>query len=144
MKGCRVANPRIGIVLGSNGGALTRMVPLYRRFMGGPIGSGKQWWSWVHIDDVVGALLFALDGHVSGPFNLTAPEPATMEQVASTLARVMHRPNALRVPEFALRAALGPGAEVILTGQRVLPRKLIDAHYPFLQPDLERALRSVV
>ena len=144
-EGRRVATARIGIVLGKDGGALARLVPMYRRFVGGPIGSGKQWWSWVHVDDVVSALLFALDTPaIEGPFNVTAENPATMDVVAHTLARALHRPNAMRVPAFALRAALGDSANVLLTGQRALPKKLIATGFTFRYRDLEQAVVDVV
>jgi uncharacterized protein len=142
---CRVAIARFGIVVGLGGGALARIVPMYRRFIGGPIGSGKQWWSWVHVDDVVSAILLALDTEAfAGPFNVTAERPARMDEVSSTLARVLHRPNALRVPAFALRAAIGPGAEALLTGQCVIPKKLLAAGFAFQHRDLESSLRLCV
>jgi hypothetical protein len=143
--GCRVAIARIGIVLGSDGGALARLVPMYRRFMGGPIGSGKQWWSWVHVRDVVSALLFAIDTpSLEGAFNATAETPATMDEVSRTLAKVLGRPNALRVPAFVLRAALGEAASVLLTGQRALPKKLLASGFRFQFSNLEDAIRASV
>jgi len=142
---CRVAIARIGIVLGKDGGALARMLPMFRRFLGGPLGDGKQWWSWIHVDDVVRALLFAIDHDaMRGAFNATAPAPATMNEVARTLGEVLHRPSALRVPAFALRAALGDAANVLLTGQRVLPRVLTDAQFEFRFRALRDALAACV
>ena len=142
---CRVAIPRIGIVLGKDGGALARMVPMFRRFVGGPMGSGRQWWSWVHVDDLVAAILFALDTPaVEGPFNATAPAPARMNDVARALGEALHRPHALRAPAFAMRLALGARADVLLTGQRVVPRKLVGAGFSFRYPELAGAMAAVV
>jgi uncharacterized protein (TIGR01777 family) len=141
----RVAMARIGIVLGKGGGALARLTPVFRRFVGGPLGSGKQWWPWIHVDDVVGAILFAIDtGDFSGPFNTTAPTPVTMNVLARTLGDVLHRPHAMRAPEFALRLALGDSAEVLLTGQRALPKKLLAAGYDFRHADLREAIESSI
>ena len=141
----RIALARIGIVMGKGGGAMERLAPMYRRFVGGPVGTGKQWWSWIHLADVVGSLLFALDTpRLEGPFNVTAEIPVTMQEVSRTLARVLHRPNALRVPAFALRAAIGRGAEVLLTGQRALPKKLPAAGFHFQYRNVEDAIRAAV
>ncbi len=138
----RVVHPRTGIVLGRGGGALASMLPAFRWYVGGALGGGKQWLSWVHVEDAVRALLFALDHEaLEGPFNVTAPEPVDMDAFAKTLGRAIGRPSALRVPRFALRAALGRGlAEVLLTGQRALPRKLVDAGFTFHYRRLEAAL----
>lgn len=142
---CRVAMARIGIVLGREGGALARIVPVFRRFVGGPLGSGKQWWPWIHVDDVVGSILFAIDhDDFSGPYNCTAPTPVTMNELAKTLGEVLHRPSAMRAPEFALRLALGDSADVLLTGQRALPKKLLAAGYEFEHPDLRKAIESAI
>ncbi|HSQ63576.1 MAG TPA: TIGR01777 family oxidoreductase [Polyangiaceae bacterium] len=143
--GRRVCHPRIGIVLGREGGALGRLLPMFRRFLGGPLGDGKQWWSWIHEQDVVRAILFAVDTpDFTGPFNVTAPAPATMNEVALLLGEVLSRPSALRVPAFTLRVALGEAAEVLLTGQRALPKKLEQAGFSFSFPRLEAALRDLV
>ncbi len=142
---CRVAMARIGIVLGPSGGALARMLPMFRRFLGGPLGSGKQWWSWIHVDDVVGSILFALDTpSFEGAFNATTSTPARMNEVARTLGEVMHRPSAMRVPAFALRAALGDAADVLLTGARIFPKKLDEAGYAFRYESLRDALTNAV
>jgi uncharacterized protein (TIGR01777 family) len=142
---CRVAMARIGIVLGKEGGALARMLPVFRRFVGGPLGSGKQWWPWIHVDDVVGSVLFAIDhDEFSGPFNTTAPKPVTMNELAKTLGEVIHRPSAMRAPALALRLALGDSADVLLTGQRALPKKLLAAGFEFKHRELRGALESAV
>ena len=144
--GVRVAIPRIGIVLGTEGGALAKMLGPFKWFVGGPIGSGKQWLSWVHWRDVVGALLFAIETpSLAGPFNLCAPEPVTMGDFAHALGHALGRPSILPVPGFALKAALGEGmARVVLTGQRARPVKLLDTGYPFRFPDLAGALQDLV
>ena len=141
----RVAMARIGIVLGRGGGALARLVPMFRRFVGGPLGSGKQWWPWIHVDDVVGSILFAIDhDDFSGPFNATAPNPVTMNALAKTLGEVLHRPSFMRAPAPALRLALGDSAEVLLTGQRALPKKLLAAGYEFKHADLREAIETAI
>lgn len=141
----RVVHPRIGVVLG-NGGALARMLPLFSRFLGGPLGAGHQSMSWVHIDDVVRALLFLVDQpSLSGPFNVAAPNAVSMNDFAATLARVLRRPALFRVPAFALRLALGRElAEMLLTGQRAVPRALERAGFSFEWPWLEAALRNLL
>ena len=142
--GVRVAHPRTGIVLGP-GGALSRMVGPYRFFVGGSIGSGKQWVSWIHLHDEVSALLFLLDRDIQGPVNLVAPEPVTMAQLSSAIGRAMHRPSLMRVPGFALKVALGPGvAELLLTGQRVVPTALQAAGFSFAFPRIDEALRDLL
>jgi len=140
--GIRVVHPRIGVVLGEGGGALARMRTPFRWFVGGPIGSGKQWMSWIHLRDVVRALVLLVDCEaLSGPVNVVAPEPVTMDAFARSLGRSLGRPAALRVPATALRLALGDGlARALLTGQRVVPRKLLDAGFVFELPGLEEAL----
>jgi uncharacterized protein (TIGR01777 family) len=141
----RVVHPRIGIVLGRGGGALESLMTPFQWFVGGAVGSGKQWMSWIHVRDAVRALLFAVDhAALAGPFNVTAPEAVDMDTFARALGRALRRPSALRVPAFALRAALGPGlAQVVLTGQRALPRKLVDAGFVFDLPRLEVALEAI-
>lgn len=143
--GARVAIARIGVVLGDGGGALARMIPAFRAFAGGPLGDGRQWLSWVHVDDAVRALLFAVDrGDFDGPFNVTAPKPTTMSDFASALGHALHRPALMRVPAFALRLALGDGlAEVLLTGQRAVPARLERAGFTFKYETLAPALAAI-
>jgi uncharacterized protein (TIGR01777 family) len=142
--GVRVVHARFGVVLGASGGAIAQMAPAFRFFLGGPVGNGEQWVSWVHERDAVRALLFAVDGALAGPMNVTAPEPVTMNAFASALARALRRPAAFRVPAFALRAAFGEGmANVLLTGQRVVPRKLQGAGFTFEVPAIDEAMRRV-
>jgi uncharacterized protein (TIGR01777 family) len=144
--GVRVVHPRLGIVLGRGGGALGKMAAPFAFFVGGPLGSGKQWLSWVHVRDVVRALLLAVDdAGLAGPINVVAPEPVTMDRFARALGRALGRPSAMRVPAFALRLALGKGlAGALLTGQRVEPRRLIAAGFRFAFPTLDEALRDLV
>jgi uncharacterized protein len=124
--GVRVVHPRLGVVLGRDGGALGKMAAPFKWFVGGPIGSGRQWTSWIHERDVTRALLLTIDREsLSGPVNVVAPEPATMNDVARSIGRALGRPDAVRAPAFALRLALGEGlARTLLTGQRVAPRVL--------------------
>ncbi|AUC61053.1 Cell division inhibitor [Cyanobacterium sp. HL-69] len=136
---------RLGIVLG-DGGALAKMIPPFKIFAGGPIGEGKQWFSWVHIDDLVNLLVKAIaDSSIEGTFNATAPYPVTMTQLCSTLGEVMNRPSWLPVPGFALELLLGDGAKVVLEGQKVLPEKTMETMgYNFQYADLKPALKDIV
>ena len=143
--GIRVVIPRLGIVLGNEGGALPKMLLPFRLYVGGPIGSGAQWFPWVHIDDVIGAALFALDTpDLHGPVNCVAPESVRMEEFCRTLARVLAKPSWLRVPGFVLRTLMGEMAGMILGGRRVLPARLTEMGYRFVHPRLEGALRSIL
>lgn len=141
--GVRVVNTRLGIVISAAGGALAKMLTPFKLGLGGPVGSGDQYWSWIALDDVVGAIHRALfDDALEGPVNLTAPEPVTSRAFARTLGKVLGRPAFLPAPAFALKLALGEAAdEMLLAGQRVLPQRLEAAGYAFRHPDLEGALR---
>ena len=144
--GVRVVHPRTGVVLGRDGGALPRMAAPFRWFVGGAVGNGRQWVSWVHLRDVVRALLFAIDSEaLIGPVNVAAPAPVTMETLTRCIGRALHRPAAMRVPPLALRLALGEGlAQMLLTGQRALPRKLLDAGFVFDFPGVEDACADLL
>jgi uncharacterized protein (TIGR01777 family) len=143
--GTRLCYMRIGVVLGLEGGALPQMLTPFKLGVGGPIGSGKQWLSWIHLSDVVGAAAFLLArDDLSGAFNFTAPQPATMDEFAKTLGRVLLRPAIFRAPAFAVRLILGEMAEFVLQGSRVLPRRLLEAGYAFHFPTLEAALRDLL
>jgi uncharacterized protein (TIGR01777 family) len=131
-------------VLDRNDGALKKMVPPFKAFVGGPIGSGRQWVPWIHIGDEVGLILWALDGTVRGPVDATAPNPARMQDFARALGRALGRPSLLPVPAFALRLAMGEMAEVLLEGQRALPRKALEGGYRFQFDDLERAFGDLL
>lgn len=143
--GVRTVFIRTGIVLSTKGGALTKMLPPFKFFVGGPIGSGRQIMSWAHIDDEVGGILKALeDDKISGPLNVTAPHPVTMKEFAKTLGQVLHRPALLPVPEFVMRILLGEMSTLLLAGQNVTPRKLIECGYRFKYKELGQALRALV
>jgi len=144
-EGVRLVIFRLGIVLG-NGGALAKMIPPFKIFAGGPIGSGKQWFSWVHIDDVVSMIENALmSDHIEGTFNATAPYPVTMNQLCETLGSVLKRPSWLPVPSIALELLLGDGAKVVLEGQKVLPQKTQEVmNYDFQYSNLKSALEDIV
>lgn len=146
-RGVRVVNLRTGIVLSPAGGALAKLVTPFSLGLGGPVGSGKQWWSWISIDDLVGAIGHALvDTRVSGPLNAVGPETVTNREFTRVLARVLRRPAVLPAPAWALRAALGRGMadEALLSGQRVRPGALIASGYQFRHENLETALRHVL
>lgn len=145
LDGLRVARLRLGTVLG-DGGALAKMLPAFKMGVGGRLGDGEQYMSWIHIQDVVGAILFALTHDVcSGAINLTAPEPATNAAFTQALGEVLRRPTVLPVPKFALKVAFGEMAEhLLLTGQRVVPTRLLEAGYTFEHPDLRAALQDAI
>lgn len=143
--GVRVAHPRIGLVLSPEGGVLERFVPIFRLFAGGPLGSGEQYMPWIHRADAVDALMLPLhDTTITGPYNLTAPNPVTMREFADTLGRVMQRPSFARVPEFALRIALGQQADAVIESWRVRPAQLEEHGFSFKFAELEPALRDLV
>jgi uncharacterized protein len=143
--GTRVVILRLGIVLGENGGALGKMLAPFSAFVGGPIGSGKQWFSWIHRDDVVKLIVAALtDTNMQGVYNATAPNPVTMETFAQTLGTVMSRPSWLPVPNFALEALLGEGAIVVLQGQQVIPTQTLAQGFEFQYPTLKPALTAIL
>lgn len=143
--GIRVCNARIGVVLGPEGGALAQMLPVFKLGIGGPLGSGKQMLPWIHAEDAVRALIFALDdARVEGPFNVTAPTPVNMNAFAKELGRVLHRPSIFRVPGFVLKTVVGDGAAVVLTGQNAVPRKLESLGFSYTFPDLHGALQDAV
>lgn len=142
--GIRVAVVRTGIVLGPNGGALKPLLPLFAIGAGGPVGSGKQWWPWVHRDDVANAIDFLISNPVGGIFNLTAPTPVRQKDFASALGKVVHRPSFLPAPAFAIRLLQGGFADEILFSKRAAPSRLQEAGFVFTYPDLEPALRQVL
>jgi uncharacterized protein (TIGR01777 family) len=144
-QGVRVVMLRVGVVLDCEGGALQKMMTPFKMFVGGPVGSGKQYMSWIHHDDLVGLILLGLDdGRASGPLNGTAPRPVTNKEFAHALGRVLHRPSFMPTPAFALRMALGEVADVITTGQRVLPAKALELGYAFRFTDVDAALADLL
>jgi uncharacterized protein (TIGR01777 family) len=137
---------RTSPVLGRGRGILTRLIRPFRFFIGGPPGSGKQWFSWIHLDDEVGAIRFLMEREdLQGVFNLTAPEQLMMRDFYHTLGKVMRRPSWLPVPGFVLRLLFGEMAqETILSGQRVVPKRLMEAGYKFIYPKVEQALKETL
>uniref|UniRef100_A0A7R9V4V5 DUF1731 domain-containing protein n=1 Tax=Chlamydomonas euryale TaxID=1486919 RepID=A0A7R9V4V5_9CHLO len=136
---------RIGIVLAKDGGALGKMLPLFAIFAGGPLGSGRQWMSWVHRDDLVALIGAAIaDTRYRGAYNATAPQPVRMSEFCSALGAAMGRPSWLPAPEPALKAVLGEGAVVVLEGQKVLPDRAQDTGFVFEYPDIAGAFKDIV
>jgi uncharacterized protein (TIGR01777 family) len=143
--GIRVVNFRQGMVLAKEGGALDRMLLPFKLGLGGRVGSGKQWWSWVAIDDVTAAYGFVLGHDIDGVVNLTAPNPVTNAQFADALGKALGRPTILPTPAFAIRTLFGEmGEDVLLCGRRALPARLIDAGFDFSAPTIEIALSHVL
>jgi uncharacterized protein (TIGR01777 family) len=141
----RVAVTRTGVVLSPEGGALAKMLPFFRAGIGGPVAGGRQYVPWIHLEDVVGAMLICLDNPAAtGPVNLTAPHPVTNTELSRTLGRVLKRPAVLPVPAFALKLLYGEMAQIVITGQRVVPARLTELGYAFGHPELEAALRDVL
>jgi uncharacterized protein (TIGR01777 family) len=141
----RVVILRTGIVLSREGGALSKMIPVFQIFAGGPLGSGRQWCSWIHRDDVVGMILAAMsDSKWTGIYNATAPNPVTMGELCSELGAVMGRPSFFPVPDFALKTLLGEGARVVLDGQRVVPARAQEVGYAFKYTKVQDALRNAL
>jgi len=145
-KGARVALTRFGIILGAEGGALASMLPAFRRFAGGPVGSGKQWLPWIHIADVLAAITYLADHpELDGAFNLCSPEPVRNRELAKTLGAVIGRPAVVPAPALALKLILGGElAEVLLSGQRAVPARLLEAGFQFKYTDLESALTDLL
>lgn len=144
-KGTRVVAMRFGVVLGKDGGALEQMVRPFRLFAGGPLGDGKQWLSWIHVEDLCRAALFvAGDQGLEGPVNFAAPQPVTNRELAKTIGKVLGRPSSIPAPAFMIRLVLGEFGSVILTGQRVVPGALESRGFSFNFPDMEGALRNLL
>ncbi len=144
-RGCRVATARFGIVFGRDGGALPEFVKNARRFLNGPLGSGRQWLAWIHREDVVrGILLLLEDRTLEGPFNFVAPQPARQVEVARALGRVLHRPALLPTPAWALHLVLGEFGRVSLFSQNARPRRLLEAGFRFDHPELGAALQEIL
>ncbi len=143
-QGTRLVILRLGIVVGE-GGAIGKMLPAFRAFAGGPIGTGEQWFSWIAREDVVNLIIKALtDSQMQGTYNATSPNPLRMKEVTEILGEVLGRPSWLPVPGFALELLLGEGATVVLQGQRVLPQRTQASGFEYQYPDLESALRTFI
>ena len=143
--GLRTVHLRQGIVLAKDGGALARLLPPFKLGAGGRVGSGRQWWSWVSLDDTVAAYLFALEQPLAGPVNVVAPGVVTNQEFVKALGRAVHRPAFFPLPASAVKAAFGQmGEEMLLAGQRVAPTRLVDAGFTFGQPDIDSGLASAL
>jgi uncharacterized protein (TIGR01777 family) len=143
--GIRVVRMRTGVVLSANGGAFGRLLPIFRLGLGGRLGSGRQWWSWVALPDYVAAVRFLLDhAEIDGPVNVTAPDPITNADLTKAMGRVLHRPTFTIAPGFALKLPLRDFAEDLLGGQRSVPQRLLDAGFVFEHPSFEPALRALL
>jgi uncharacterized protein (TIGR01777 family) len=143
--GIRVVNPRTGLVVAKSGGAWARMFPLFKLGLGGKLGNGRQYWSWISLRDEVCALQFLLEQeHLSGPVNLTGPKPVTNAEVTKVMGQVLGRPTLLPAPEFALKAALGEFSTEVLGSTRVVPAVLENAQFRFQDPTIESAIRTAL
>ena len=140
----RTVKLRTGLVLDPTGGALGRMLPLFRFGLGGKLGSGKQWWSWITLHDVVRAITFTLENDISGPVNLTSPNPATNQEFTAALARAMKRPALFPAPAIALKIALGGFSSEVLGSKKVMPNALTEAGFQWDYPHLSTALEALV
>jgi len=144
--GVRVVLTRFGVVLGEGGGALEKMIPLFKWWLGSPLGNGKQWFSWIHRQDLANALAFLLEhDNMDGPVNCTAPRPVRNEEMTKILGEVLGKPTFMpAVPGFVLSAVLGEFGSILLKGQKVLPKKLMDAGFSFRFPELRGALEDLL
>jgi len=140
----RTVKMRTGLVLDPTGGALGKMLPLFRFGLGGKLGNGKQWWSWITLHDQIRAIAFLLENKVSGPVNLTSPNPVTNSEFTAGLARAMHRPALFPVPAIALKIALGGFSSEVLGSKKVLPQALTEAGFTFDYPHISSALEKLV
>ncbi|XP_057966103.1 epimerase family protein SDR39U1 homolog, chloroplastic isoform X2 [Malania oleifera] len=144
-KDVRLALVRIGVVLGKDGGALAKMIPLFMMFAGGPLGTGRQWFSWIHLDDIVNLIYEALsNSSYQGVINGTAPNPVRLAEMCNHLGNVLGRPSWLPVPDFAIKAVLGEGASVVLEGQRVVPARAKELGFLFKYPYVKDALEAIL
>jgi hypothetical protein len=142
--GVRRVSIRTGIVLSTEEGALKKMLLPFKLFVGGPLGTGQQWFPWIHIDDLIRIYLFALENNkISGPLNAVSPNPVTMHDFAKSLGKTLHRPSLFPVPEFFLKLAVGEGAQPILSSQKIIPQKLTDKSFEFSYPHLQTSLTSL-
>ena len=140
----RTVKIRTGLVLDPTGGALGKMLPLFRLGLGGKLGNGKQWWSWITLHDVIRAITFILENKVSGPVNLTSPNPVTNQEFTSALARAIHRPALFPAPAIALKVALGGFSSEILGSKKVVPQALTDAGFTWDYPHITNALTALI
>lgn len=142
--GVRTVKIRTGLVLDPTGGALGKMLPLFRLGLGGKLGNGKQWWSWITLHDVIRAISFILENKIEGPVNLTSPNPVTNQEFTSALARAMHRPALFPAPALALKVALGGFSSEILGSKKVIPQELMNAGFTWDYPHITNALTALI
>jgi len=144
-KGIRVALMRFGVILGKAGGALAKMIPAFKFFVGGPIGNGNQWFPWLHLTDLMSAIVFICEHpQVNGPLNFCAPNPVRNRELANTIGQVLGRPAIMPAPAFMIRTVLGEFANVLLGSQRTIPDKLLSHGFQFQYPDIRSALREII
>ena len=144
-KGVRVAVMRFGVILGKGGGALAKMIPAFKFFVGGPIGSGNQWFPWMHLWDLMAAILFICEQpQINGPLNFCAPNPVRNRELANTLGEVLGRPAIMPAPAFMIRTVLGEFGNVLLDSQRAIPDVLLSHGFEFEYPDIKSAIQEVV
>lgn len=143
--GMRFVSIRTGIVIGSQGGMLAKLIPIFKWFLGGPIGSGEQWFSWIHMDDLLNVYKIAInDDRLSGPINAVSPSPVKNKNFAKALGRALHRPSFIPVPKFALKLFLGELATAVIVSQKIIPKKLLEIKFSYLYPEISEAIRKSV
>jgi uncharacterized protein (TIGR01777 family) len=144
-KGIRVAVMRFGVVLGKNGGALAKMVPAFKFFAGGPLGSGLQWFTWIHMDDLIASIIFILENpDVKGPLNFCSPNPLRNRDFAKTLGNVLNRPSFMKAPSGMIRLIMGEMGKSLMNSQRAIPDKLLKHGFKFQYPDINNALYNLM
>ncbi|MCK5204355.1 MAG: TIGR01777 family oxidoreductase, partial [Desulfobacterales bacterium] len=144
-KGIRVAVMRFGVIMGKHGGSMAKMVPAFKSFVGGPIGRGTQWFPWIHLADLMAAILFIFNNpQIKGAINFCAPKPVRNREFAKTLGEVLLRPAVMPAPAFMIRMLLGEFGNVLLYSQRTIPDKLLSYGFEFQYPDVKSAIKEVV
>jgi len=144
-KGARVAVMRFGVILGKNGGAMSKLIPAFKLFVGGPLGDGNQWFPWLHLDDLVAAIVFVLEHQeVSGPLNFCAPNPVRNRELAQVLGEVLNRPSFMPAPAFMIRLVMGEFGDVFLGSQRTVPDMLLNHGFSFQYPEIRGAIEAIV
>jgi uncharacterized protein (TIGR01777 family) len=144
-KGVRVISSRFGVVLGKNGGAMEKMVSAFRFYVGGPMGNGMQWFPWIHLEDLISAIVFVLeDKDAEGPFNFCSPHPVKNGDLAKTMGKILHRPSVMPAPAFMMKMVLGEFAGTLLDSQRTTPEKLLSRGFEFQYADIGDAIKNIV
>lgn len=144
-KGVRVTTMRFGVVLGKKGGALAKMVPAFKSFAGGPLGTGLQWFPWIHMDDLISAIIFILESpNLNGPVNFCSPNPVRNREFAGALGQVLNRPSLMRTPAFMIRLIMGEMGKSLMSSQRAIPDKLLKQGFKFQYPDINNALYNLL